>query len=856
MISFEDINVLIACEDKQDRFRLFGYFDEKNCDAIYTAKSLDQAMAAIEKNPAINCIIIELSNQWINKPAQINDLRKQIEGAYIIGLITQDVRVGIDAYEKMEEVIDVMIFSPVSVNEIDIRLHKKDSQSHLIEAQQVQNDDELQYYKELYFDASSIPKVLINAKDQSITEYNKAFHELFDSTSNQLLGEKWYAFAKDFSAAEAKDTRTKLNEQGHTHLQLTTQDSQGRKRKINLHLTMGVVDGETIYLGEIENTADTSFYAKVFNHIRKLQNIDFSSPEINTHIASLIEWMGLDYCFIIGKSASGRYDVMIDTFTDEKYPLSFVQCDHEFILRKLKGTRSVEISQSAWRDVPADKFLNQFKTEHFLAYHCFISDKLDELFIAGGQNTKHWDATKLLMSDLADHYNQHLAFKALKKSHETESKHDALTGLINRRYINKEIDHSIFNAQDGDMFAILFIDLDRFKVINDSLGHDIGDEVLLSVSNILMKNIKEYGVCARYAGDEFMMLLNNIESKQIATTVAKRVLKDMIEPIQLSNGSEINLTVSIGISYYPEHGQNRATLIKKADVALYDAKLNGKNRVSIYRKSQKGETAKQKIEMERNLRNAIDQGELHAYYQPKINARTDDIAGFEALIRWVHPDLGLISPGLFIPIAEQSGMITEIGYFMMRRACEDLVGLQKKFGLGLQMSVNLSPLQLNDKNLITEIRNIIQETTIHPKYLDFEVTESEGLINVQSALSAFKQIVELGCSLSIDDFGTGHSSLDYLKKIPAKTLKIDQSFVKNIGLDQDDEAILEATFNMARKVGRQIVAEGVETEEQRLYLMAKGCDYFQGFLFCRPLPIQEITKILKQRASMLKEMNQ
>src|SRR5690606_19505550 len=287
---------------------------------------------------------------------------------------------------------------------------------------------------------------------------------------------------------------------------------------------------------------------------------------------------------------------------------------------------------------------------------------------------------------------------------------------------------------------------------------------------------------ARYAGDEFLLLINrHVDIKNIKI-IANNILQAVAEPITLADGSEIKLTVSLGIALYPDHGQMVRTLIKHADVALYDAKLNGKNQYSIYRSELDGEQDKQSEEMVRNLENAIESDQIEVYYQPKIDSKSEDIVGFEALVRWQHPDLGIISPGLFIPLAEQSGLIHKIGLLVIEKACRNLRRWQDRFEIPLTMSVNLSPIQLNDNRLTERIRYIIEETKIQAKHLDFEITESEKFKSVKDALLMFKRIVDLGCTLSIDDFGTGHSTLDYLRKIPAKTLKIDQVFVKNIGL--------------------------------------------------------------------------
>ena len=340
-----------------------------------------------------------------------------------------------------------------------------------------------------------------------------------------------------------------------------------------------------------------------------------------------------------------------------------------------------------------------------------------------------------------------------------------------------------------------------------------------------------------------MIWIDKVDSKFEVQRIAGKVLEAVALPIVLDNGSELKITVSMGIAYFPEHAKTVGHLIKHADTALYDAKLKGKNRFSEYTPSQEGESAKQLEEMEKNLSYAIDNNQLDVFFQPKMVAKTEDIMGFEALVRWEHPELGLISPGLFIPLAEQTGLIHKIGYLVLHKSCQMLKQWQDQFGLMLNMSVNLSPLQLSDDKLMDRIKQVIKNTKIHPKYLDFEITESEKFENVSDALKMMRKIVDAGCTLSIDDFGTGHSTLEYIRKIPAKTLKIDQTFVKNIGLSPDDEAILDATIDIAKRVGHKIVAEGVETKFQKEFLIECGCDFAQGYYYNKPMPLEQCLQI-------------
>ena len=672
-----------------------------------------------------------------------------------------------------------------------------------------------------------------------------------------LLGKKYDQLAAFPEKVNVRQIDKLLNERGSATLDFECSVSRKSKRRVFVSLSLHslYLDGRPYYVGQIKDITQSVFYSQFIKKLKEFQSLDFSSSHIADDMNDLVKWTGVNFLFAVKKSDTDSYDEVVWDYSQDNMCELFIKAKHEFINRKIQDAHSLEIEHGAFRQIPGDEFIKFYSINSLMIYRCVIDKESDVMVVAGGNDLLlDWEPTTLLFSELADHFAKYMAFKALKASHESESRYDVLTGLINRRYIVKAIENTMLDPRQHDNFkALVFLDLDRFTIINDSLGHDVGDSVLISVANVLKRFVGQYGVAARYAGDEFLIWFDKLESKQDVERIATQILQEVAYPIALDNGSELKITVSMGLAYFPEHASTVGHLIKNADTALYDAKLKGKNRYSIYTPSQEGESAKQLEEMEKNLSYAIDNNQLDVYYQPKIDAATEAIMGFEALVRWEHPDLGIISPGLFIPLSEQTGLIHKIGYLVLFKACQRLKKWQDDFGLMLNMSVNLSPLQLSDVKLIDRIKQVIQQTGIHPQYLDFEITESEKFENVADALKMMRRIVELGCTLSIDDFGTGHSTLEYIRKIPAKTLKIDQTFVKNIGLSPDDEAILDATIDIAKRVGHKIVAEGVETEEQRRYLSGKGCEYFQGFLFCRPLPAADINSILQERAVLLSQ---
>jgi EAL domain-containing protein (putative c-di-GMP-specific phosphodiesterase class I) len=320
----------------------------------------------------------------------------------------------------------------------------------------------------------------------------------------------------------------------------------------------------------------------------------------------------------------------------------------------------------------------------------------------------------------------------------------------------------------------------------------------------------------------------------------------MEAPLTLADGGELHITASIGVSFYPDDAANAERLLKHADVAMYSAKGMGRNNFQTY-VAVPEESHQQRLALESKLRVAEKNGELRVYYQPQVATESEDISGMEALIRWEHPELGMISPGFFIPLAEENGLIVPIGEWVLRTACADARRWQDRFALNLRVSVNLSALQLRQQNLVEVVAGVLHDTGLEANLLDLEVTESINVKDIPNLLETLQGLRELGCHIAIDDFGTGQSSLDYIKRFPADRIKIDQTFVRNIGVDPDDEAIVRATIGMAHNLGRHVVAEGVEIEQHLDFLRAEGCEELQGYLFCRPLPAASFENLLTER---------
>lgn len=424
---------------------------------------------------------------------------------------------------------------------------------------------------------------------------------------------------------------------------------------------------------------------------------------------------------------------------------------------------------------------------------------------------------------------------------------DELTQLPNRRRFEQLLNESILNARvTNTKMAVLYFDLDQFKWINDTLGHIIGDKVLKVIAERLRTFVGEDGIVSRVGGDEFIILLQDINQLVEVEKKAQGLIDDIVQPILLGQRSYV-LTASIGVSIFPDHTSDAEKLINFADQALYAAKREGKNTYKLYQ-SEFSEGIVRKLDILQALRQAIKEDDsLTLNYQPIVDARTEKIVGFEALLRWNDPVLGILSPAEFIPIAEESGLIIPLGEWVIRTACLKFNDLFKDGEFSPYLSINVSTKQFDNGQFVDKLSTILKETKFNPKYLKIELTESIMMKDVEDVIDKLNQLQGLGIGVFLDDFGTGYSSLSYLGVLPINTLKIDQSFIQNIhGLYQ--ETIVRTIISMADSLEKGIIAEGVEEKHQLLYLQELGCHYIQGYLFGKPVPFEKIPEMLKQKS--------
>jgi diguanylate cyclase (GGDEF)-like protein/PAS domain S-box-containing protein len=421
--------------------------------------------------------------------------------------------------------------------------------------------------------------------------------------------------------------------------------------------------------------------------------------------------------------------------------------------------------------------------------------------------------------------------------------YDVLTGLPNRTLLRDRLGQMIaVSHRDGHQFALLFLDLDRFKYINDSMGHSVGDRLLQSVALRIQECVREGDTVARLGGDEFIVLLREAGAST-ASMVAQKLLSALATPYDL-DGQVIATQASIGISVYPDHAQEADILIKNADMAMYRAKEEGRNNYQFFA-PEMNFRVDLLFSMEKDLRLALERGEFFLQYQPQVELASGALSGIEALIRWKHPVKGMVSPAEFIPVAEETGQIIAVGEWVLRAACTQMARWRKDGLHDLTMAVNLSIRQLRQPTLGEFVKEMLQESGLEARYLELEITEGIMMGDNQAAMHFLNEMHELGVQLSIDDFGTGFSSLNYLKKLPVNKLKIDKSFIRDIETDEGDAAIIRSIISLGHRLNLKVVAEGVETQEQLDFLRIRGCDEMQGYFYSRPLAADAFMEFVK-----------
>ena len=439
--------------------------------------------------------------------------------------------------------------------------------------------------------------------------------------------------------------------------------------------------------------------------------------------------------------------------------------------------------------------------------------------------------------------------KRYQEQLEYQANYDALTGLPNRNLLHDRLRQSVYAQRFVRSIGVVFIDIDHFKFVNDSLGHNTGDKLLQKVAERLLGAVRDGDTVARLGGDEFILILNDQTGQEVIYRAMQRIINKIAEPIEI-DGQELLVTCSAGISLYPQDGPDVETLLKNADAAMYRAKEKGRNNFQFYT-AEMNRQVNERLKMETNLRRALERNEFELYYQPRINVQSGALVGCEALLRWQHPELGLTLPERFIGLAEETGLIVPIGDWVLQTACAQARTWQKRGGPPITVSVNLSMRQFKQEALAGAVDDALRSSGLDPRRLEMELTESLVMQDTEAAIRVLERLREIGVDLSVDDFGTGHSSLSYLTRLPISALKIDQSFVQDVKgrINVDEGIVAQAIISLAHNLKLKVVGEGVETGAQFEFLKKHGCDEVQGYHFGRPMPASEFERFAAGRGS-------
>ncbi len=850
-------SVLIIATDREDRRVLFDALDAQEFDAIYTAKDIGQARAFLEQDPEIDLVLLEFIGAASEAVAFCGELRGYRPSARVpvIGILAATVPERRWNWERMPPGVVEWISSPVNPAEALARIHaqlgaRRGAERALLPTL---GDDRYQYA----FDGSLDELALVDPRSGRLLEVNAPFIQRSGFARAQLLGGRVDAYDAILPPDQRNELNLKLVREGSVRFRGQKPHADSTTYPVDVHVQLAVQDGRLVHFYTFRELGELGRYQQALSVISELTQAGGGDEGINSAIRSIVDWLSLDYVALIAVRPEQEGElqplVVYHRFSptdDSPDPLR-----QPTVKQVLDGDEIVRPAH-AWRLSADDSFVRERRFECLIGLPLCDERRvaLGALLIARREPLPALSPTIEALRAIGHRLALELELRRTREQGRVRGLQDALTALPNRLLFNDRLESVIQEAhRTGEMFAVLFVDLDRFKNINDSLGHNVGDHVLVAVARRLRACVRASDTVARYAGDEFTLILRHIVQREDVMRIADKIVRVMEAPLTLPGGLELQMTASLGLSFYPDDASTADRLLKQADVAMYTAKGMGRNTYQAY-VAVPEESHQQRLALEAKLRQAERNGELRVFYQPQVDTHSEDIVGMEALIRWEHPELGMISPGFFIPLAEETGLIISIGEWVLRAACIDARRWQVRFSLPLRISVNLSPLQLRQPNLVGLVASVLEETGVPAHLLDLEVTESISVKSIPNLLETLQALRELGCQISIDDFGTGQSSLDYIKRFPADRIKIDQAFVRNIGLDPDDEAIVQATVGMAHNLNRAVVAEGVEIEAHLEFLRALGCEVLQGYLFCRPLPAASLENLLVERERLFKNL--
>jgi len=844
--------ILVVAAERELRRQLFDVLDRAGHPSIYSARDATHAAILLEGRNALQLIIVVLSGDEPQALVICEQLRDLSVGAEmpLIAVLTEDA--SFDPTDLPMGVSDWLHAAQIN-SELAARWRRLQTivstQAKTAPAIATANNEEQGDYRYL-FDEGDGEWLIVDPHSQCLLEVSPTV-----ATHSHVHASQW----QGLPLSEV------LQFEGVTIEQVLL-DADRRWYPCQRKSAQGVDTGQAnvrsirhagraaLALMFCSDRADLRAEAA----LSLLSRMFVSTSGVDTQIAAarlLFDELGLDYLTVWSARHTGldvpNQLLQLWSGDDLEWPAAQLQTSLQSVL----GGKPFVYRTDAARLAPTDPLLQQLDLVSFAGLPLYDERHtvLGAMLAGSRKGFGEISIIEPVLRCAAARFAQMLELNRTRAQGRAEGLIDALTGLPNRLLFNDRLTTIIHEAtRNGECFSVLFVDLDRFKLINDTHGHAAGDQVLRVVAQRLSASVRASDTVARYAGDEFIVVLRHVVKNDDVSRVAEKIMQAMGTPLSLDNGTELQLGASMGLSFFPDDANDPETLLRHADEAMYAAKRQGRNTFKIYEMSP--EYAQQHGTVLRSrLRHAEGNGELRVVYQPQVNTESEDIVGMEALVRWEHPELGMISPAVFIPLAEETGLIVSIGEWVMRTACFQAQEWERLYGLRLRLGVNLSAVQLIEPHLLDTVARVLGETGLDPSLLELEITESISIKTAPNLIENLNALHRLGCHIAIDDFGTGAASLDYLRRLPADRIKIDQSFVRNIGVDPDDEAIVRATIDMAHRLKRAVVAEGVETEQHFEFLREHHCDELQGYLFCRPQPPLNFGNMLAERQRLMDE---
>lgn len=851
-------SVLILVNERGDRRKLFELLDGQDFEAIFAAKDVAQARSMLASEDALDLIVLEFGAHDTEVRALADEIAAEPRFAVVpvVGVIAGSIESVFGNAPPGQ--VTAWISSPVDPEGALTVVERVLAPGDAVVLEAALPLEGLPGGVGSYrfaFDASLDEMVLSDPVTGKVVDANQTFVSQSGMALADIVGKPLDDLDLTHKGAARKELIQQAMRTGTARYRGQVPRGDGSRVTIDAHIRLVRADGEVRLLSNFRaQAADPSrrVFGDFVDGLWSARGADVLARNLTQ---KLIDYAKLDFLLLIAKRPElGEGHDLSVSHIRAGFSAALIEQLKGPVLRKVLDGEAFLANTSAWKALGAagnDATHGRIEMLFGVPIRDDRQVVIGALMGAGRQSFGEEAGIAHWVRALGSRVSLEMEIERAQELGRAKGLQDSLTGLPNRLLFNDRLETTIKEAhRTGEMFAVLFVDLDRFKTVNDSLGHSVGDELLIAVGKRLRSCVRGSDSVARYAGDEFTLILRHIVQRDDVLRIAEKICRVLEAPLTLSDGRELHVTASIGISFYPDDADSAEKLLMHADIAMYNAKGMGRNNFQTY-VAVPEESHQQRLALESKLRVAERNGELRAYYQPQVSSQTEDIIGMEALIRWEHPELGMISPGFFIPLAEDTGLIVSIGEWMLRTALADTKRWHDRFRLPLRISVNLSALQLKQPNLKDIVARALEETGVEAKHVELEVTESINVKGIPNLIETLQSLRDMGCSIAIDDFGTGQSSLDYIRRFPADRIKIDQVFVRNIGVDPDDEAIVRATINMSQQLNRGVIAEGVEYEEHLRFLREHGCEELQGYLFCRPLPAASFENLLAEREKLV-----